>query len=116
MDFIVGFPVSSHCHDAIMVTVDRLTKVTHFAPIRSSYIVVTVARVSLEGVVRLHGIPRWIISYCDPVFTSKFWTTLHHDLGTQLNLSLTYHPKTDGQIERVNQVSKDTLRMHVMDQ
>lgn len=76
MDFIVGLPVSSRRHDTIMVIVDRLTKVSHFVPIRSSYTVAVVARVFLEDVVRLHGIPRQIIFYRDPVFTSALWTSL----------------------------------------
>lgn len=82
MDFIVGLPMSSRRHDAIMVIVDRLTKVAHFSSIKSSYIVAIVARVFLEGVVRLHGIPQWIISDSDPMFTSAFWKALQHDLGT----------------------------------
>jgi hypothetical protein len=48
-------------------------------------------------------------------FTSRFWTCLQSAFGTQLNLSTTYHPETDGQTERVNQVMEDMLRMYVMD-
>ena len=115
MDFIVGLPLTPCRHDAIMVTVDRLTKVAHFTPIRSSYTTTSVANVFMRDIVRLHGIPRTIISDRDPVFTSAFWTSLQHDLGTQLNFSSAYHPETDGQTERVNQVLEDMLRMYVMD-
>jgi len=97
IDFIVGLPMSSRPHDAIMVTVDRLTKVAHFSPICASYNASTVARVFMEDIVSLHGIPRRIISDRDPVFTSALWTSLQHALGTQLNFSSAYHPKTDGQ-------------------
>ena len=70
----------------------------------------------MEDIVRLHGIPRRIIFDRDPVFTSALWTSLQHALGTQLNFSLAYHPQTDGQTERVNQILEDMLRMYVMDQ
>jgi transposase InsO family protein len=66
-------------------------------------------------VIRLHGIPKKIISDRDSRFTSRFWTSLQSALGTQLNLSTTCHPETDGQTERVNQVMEDMLRMYVMD-
>lgn len=82
IDFIVGLPISSRRHDAIMVIVDRFTKVAHFVPIRSSYTSVVVAQVFLEYVVRLHGIPRRIISNRDLVFTSTLWTSLQYALGT----------------------------------
>lgn len=96
MNFIVGLPMSSRHHDAIMVTANRLTKVAHFSPIRSSYTLATVAQLLLEGVVRFHGIPWWIISDRNPMFASAFWTTLQHDLGMQLNFNSTYHPETNG--------------------
>ena len=97
MNFIVGLPMTARCHDAIMVTVDRLTKVAHFSPIRSSYMATSVANVFF-----LHGIPRKIISDRDPVFTFVFWTSLQHELGAQLNFNSAYHPEIDGQTERVN--------------
>ena len=102
-------------HDAIMVTIDQLTKVVHFSPIRSSYTIASVANVFMCDIVRLHGIPRKIIFDRDLVFTFTFWTSLQHELGAQLNFSSAYHPKIDGQIERVNQVLEDMLRMYVMD-
>ena len=81
MDFIVGLPMTIHRHDAIMVTIDQLTKVAHFVPIRSSYTAASVASIFMRGIVRLHGIPQKIISDRDLVFTSAFWTSLQHDLG-----------------------------------
>ena len=115
IDFIVGFPLSARRHDSIMVVVDKLTKVAHFIPVRSSYNVASVARIFMEQVVRLHGIPKKIISDRDPVFTSSLWRSLQRELGTQLNFSSAYHPETDGQTERVNQILEDMLRMYVMD-
>jgi hypothetical protein len=115
MDFIVGLPLTSHRHNAILVIVDKLTKSDHFIPIRDTYDVTDVARVFLSEVIRFHGIPKNIISDRDSKFTSRFWTSLQLAFGTQLNLSTTYHPETDGKIERVNQVMEDMLRIYVMD-
>jgi transposase InsO family protein len=115
MDFVVGLPLTSHRHNAILVIVDKLTKSAHFIPVRDTYDVTDVARVFVSEVIHLHGIPKKIISDRDSRFTSRFWTSLQSALGTQLNLSTTYHPETDGKTERVNQVMEDMLRMYVMD-
>ena len=96
MDFIVRLPMTAWRHDVIMVTVDRLTKVAHFTPIRSSYNVASMADFFMCDIVRLHGIPQKIISDRDPIFTSAFCTSLQHGLGAQLNFSSAYHPETDG--------------------
>ena len=69
----------------------------------------------MEQVVRLHGIPKKIISDRNPIFTSSLWRSLQRELGTQLNFSSAYHPETDGQTECVNQILEDMLRMYVMD-
>ena len=63
----------------------------------------------------MHGLPKEIVSNGDFKFTSNFWKGLFADLGTKLNFSTAYHPQTDGQTERVNQVLEDMLRMYVMD-
>jgi hypothetical protein len=115
MDFVVGWPLTSHRHDFILVIVDKLTKSAHFIPVRDTYDVTDVARVFVSEVIRLHGIPKKIISDRDSRFTSRFWTSLQSVLGTQLNSSTTYYLEIDGQIERVNQVMEDMLRMYVMD-
>lgn len=70
----------------------------------------------MQNVFKLHGLPKTIISDRDVKFTSTFWRTLFADLGTQLNFSTAYHPQTDGQTERVNQVVEDMLRAYVMQQ
>ena len=97
MDFVVGFPLTSSRHNAILVVVDKLTKSAHFIPVRDTYDVTDVARVFINEIVRLHGVPKKIISDRDPKFTSRFWTSMQSALGTQLNLSSTYHLETDGQ-------------------
>jgi hypothetical protein len=115
MDFVVGFPLTSHRHNAILVIVDNLTKSALFIPVRDTYDVTDVARVFVSEVICLHGIPKNNISDRDSRFTSRFSTSLQLALGTQLNLRITYHPEIDGKPERVNQVMEDMLRMYIMD-
>jgi hypothetical protein len=56
-----------------------------------------IARVFVNEIVILHGVPKWIISNRGSVFKGRFWTSFQEALGTQLNFSTTYHPETDGQ-------------------
>jgi hypothetical protein len=99
----------------IIYGVITLTKSDHFIPVRDTYDVTDVARVFVSEVIHLHGIPKKIIFDRGSRFTSRFWTSLQSALGSQLNLSTTYHLETDGQTERVNQFMEDMLRMYVMD-
>jgi hypothetical protein len=115
MDFFVGFSLTSHRHNAILVIVDKLTKIAHFILVRDTYEVTDVASVFVSEVICLHRIPKKIISDRDSRFTLRFWTSLSSALRMQLNLSTAYHPETDGKTERVNQVMEDMLRMYVMD-
>jgi hypothetical protein len=82
MDFIVGLSGTRDGYDSIWVIVDRLTKVAHFIP------------VSDRGT----------------QFTSRFREKLHESMDTKLNFSSAYHPQTDGQTERTNQILEDMLR------
>ncbi|GJX51034.1 putative reverse transcriptase domain-containing protein [Tanacetum coccineum] len=66
-------------------------------------------------VVLRHGVPVSIISDCNSRFTSYFWQSLQKALGTQLAISIAYHPQTDGQSERTIQTLKDILRACVID-
>jgi len=72
MDFITGLPRTSRQHDSIMVVMDRLIKVAHFIPMKSLYSTNDVAQVFIIGVVRLHGVPKNIVSDRDAKFTSRF--------------------------------------------
>ena len=73
------------------------------------------AELYVREVVRLHGVPESIVSDRDPRFTSQFWQSLQAALGTQLRMSLAYHPQTDGQSERTIQSLEDLLRSCVLD-
>eukprot|EP00253_Pinus_taeda_P020519 PITA_20519 len=114
MDFITGLPRTKKNNDSIMVVVDKLSKAAHFIPVQSTYKAVQIAHIFMQNVFKLHGLPKVIISDRDVKFTSTFWRTLFAELGTQLNFSTAYHPQTDGQTERVNQVVEDMLRACVM--
>jgi hypothetical protein len=68
----------------------------------------------MDQIVRLHGIPKTIISYRGTQFVAHFWEQLHECLGTKLIRSSSYHPQTDGQIERINQILEDMLRASIL--
>jgi hypothetical protein len=114
MDFITGLPTLSQGHDSIWVIVDRLTKVAHFIPVKTTDYGNRLAELYLSRIVSLHGIPKTIVSDRGPQFTSQFWTKLQEALGTKLSFSTAYHPQTGGQTERVNQILEDMLRSCVL--
>ncbi|MGV8048401.1 hypothetical protein PJP07_29815, partial [Mycobacterium kansasii] len=101
-------------HNTIWVIVDRLTKSAHFIPVRASWSMDRLAKVFIEEIVRLHGVPVSIVSDRDSRFTSQFWRSFQQALGVTLHLSTAYHPQTDGQTERVNQILEDMLRACVI--
>ena len=90
--------------------VDRLTKVVHFLPVKTTYTRPQLAALYMERIVCLHGVPKKIMSDRGTQFTSHFWQTVHTSLGTKLNFSTVYHPQTNGQTERINQILEDMLR------
>jgi transposase InsO family protein len=110
MDFIVGLPRTQSGYDSICVIVDRLTKEAHFIPVKTTYSGPQLAELYVSRIVYLHGVSKKIVSDRGRQFTSRFWERLHEALDTQLRFSSAYHPQTDGQIERVNQILEDMLR------
>ncbi|KAK8658830.1 hypothetical protein V6N13_029049 [Hibiscus sabdariffa] len=115
MDFVSGLPLTPKKNDAIWVIVDRFTKSAHFLPIRMDFGYQRLAELYVREIIRLHGVPKSIISDRDPRFTSKFWKSLQTALGTQVKLNTAFHPQTDGQSERVIQVLEDMLRACVIE-
>jgi hypothetical protein len=89
---------------------DRLTKVAHFIPVRTNYTGAKLAELYMTQIVCLHGVPKKIMSDRASQFTSRFWNKLHECLDTPLNFSSAYHPQTDKQTERTNQVLEDMLK------
>jgi hypothetical protein len=109
MDFIVGLTHTSHGYNSIWVIVDRLTKLAHFIPVSTTYRVRQDAELYMSHIVRYHGILKTIISDRGSIFVAHFWEQLHECLGTHLIQSSAYHPQTDGQTKRVNQIIEDML-------
>nr|GFA74319.1 reverse transcriptase domain-containing protein [Tanacetum cinerariifolium] len=113
MDFVSKLP--SNGHNTIWIIVDRITKSTHFIPTRATDSMETLTRLYIKEIISRHGVPISIILDRDSHFTSRFWQSLQHALGTQLDMSTAYHLKTDGQSERTIQTLKDMLRACVID-
>jgi hypothetical protein len=93
-----------------MVILDRLTKVAHFILVKTTYSGAQLAELYMSRIVCLHGVPKKIIPDLGTQFTSRFWKRLNESMDTKLNFSSAYHPQTDGQTERTNQVLEYMLR------
>jgi RNase H-like domain found in reverse transcriptase/Reverse transcriptase (RNA-dependent DNA polymerase)/Integrase zinc binding domain/Chromo (CHRromatin Organisation MOdifier) domain/Retroviral aspartyl protease/Integrase core domain len=113
MDFIVQLPLTLAECDAVLVVVDRLSKMTHLIATTTNCTAEETARLFYDNVVKLHGLPRTLVSDRDTRFTSKFWEELCSLCGTRQSMGTAYHPQSDGQTERVNRVLEDMLRHYV---
>jgi len=109
-DFITDLPESEGA-TMILAVVDRLTKMAHFIPIKKKDSA-TVARAYLENVWKYHGFPEDMVSDRDGTFTGQFFTDLYDYLGIKRSMSTAYHPQSDGQMERINQVIESYLRSY----
>lgn len=83
LDFIVGLPTSQG-KDTIMVVVDRFSKSAHFLTQNHPFTAKSVVEKIVEGVIKLHGMPKSIISDWDPIFICNFWQEFLKMLGTKL--------------------------------
>ncbi|GJZ96919.1 putative reverse transcriptase domain-containing protein [Tanacetum coccineum] len=92
MDLVTKLPKSSNGYDTIWVIMERLTKSAHFLPIHEDYKMEKLARIYINEIMAIHGVPVSIISDHNSRFTLRFWQTLQKALGTQLDMSTTYHP------------------------
>jgi hypothetical protein len=84
MDFIVGLPLTARKKDSIWVIVDRLTKTAHFIGVHTTYSVQDYAELFIDQIVRLHRIPKTIVSDRGTQFVARFWEKMHELLGTKL--------------------------------
>jgi hypothetical protein len=106
----VGLPRNQSGYDSIWVIVDRLTKVAHFIPVKTTYSGPQLTELYMSRIFCLLGMLKKIMSHRGTQFTSKFWERLHETLDTQLRFSSAYHPQTDDQTKRVNQILEDVVR------
>jgi hypothetical protein len=96
MDFIVGLPLTPRKHDSIWLIVDRLTKTAHFIPVHTTYSAERYAEIYVDLIVRLHGVPKTILSDRGTQFVARFWAQVYESLGTKLIHRSSYHHQIDG--------------------
>uniref|UniRef100_A0AAV1UZD8 Integrase catalytic domain-containing protein n=1 Tax=Peronospora matthiolae TaxID=2874970 RepID=A0AAV1UZD8_9STRA len=113
MDFVFGFPKDAHKNTGILLFADRFSKMVHLVAVLESITAQGCARVFIDTIFRLHGLPHELVCDRDPRLTAEFWQSVFRSLGTRLKMSTSDHPETDGQTERVNRVLEEILRGHV---
>jgi hypothetical protein len=114
MDFIENLPRSGK-KESIFVIVDRFTKYAHFVALPKDYTTHKVLDVFLENVVKLHGLPKSVVSDRDSLFLNQLWEEYFQRSGTRLRFSTSNHPQTDGQTEVVNRILASYLRCFTSD-
>ncbi|MBW0500501.1 hypothetical protein O181_040216, partial [Austropuccinia psidii MF-1] len=108
MDFITQLPLSNS-FDSIPVIVDRFSKMEVFIPTMYSITSLDLAHLFIKNIFSKHSLPSRIVSYRGSLFVSSFWTNLCQQLNISRDLSTAYHPETDGQTERVDQILEQYL-------
>lgn len=109
IDFVTGLP-KSEGNNTILTIVDRFSKAVHYIPLPKLPSSTETAKLLVQHVYRLHGIPSDIVSDRGPQFTSQVWKAFCQSLGTTVSLSSGYHPQSNGQTERANQDLGAALR------
>ncbi|MBW0501049.1 hypothetical protein O181_040764 [Austropuccinia psidii MF-1] len=112
MDFITQLPLS-HNFDSILVVVDRFSKMPIFIPAYGTITALDLAQIFISHVFSKHGLPVIIVSDRGSLFVPSFWTQLCQQFKISRDLSTAFHPETDGQTERVNQILEQYLWMYV---
>ena len=106
----------SHClFQRTWTIVCRFSKQAHFIPVRKKIKPDKMARIFMIKVFKYHGMPQSIVCDRDPRMTSLFWKGIFENMGTTLKFSSSFHPQTDGQLERTIQTLEDMLRACMLD-
>ena len=113
MDLITALPTTTQGHDAMIVFVDRMTKMIRCAPTTKKLSAQGTAQLFKDTIFRYHGLPEVIIADRDPRWNSMFWRSVFQSLQTKTRLSTAYHPHTDGQTERANRTIEEMMRSYV---
>ena len=114
IDFITGLPQSGpQQHDAMLVIVDRLTKMAHYIPTHESVTSEGTARLYFDNIFRHHGSPDSLVSDCGTQFTAGFSRPLCKLVGITQNLCTSFHPQTNGQTERDNAILEQYLQGYI---
>ncbi|MBW0508765.1 hypothetical protein O181_048480 [Austropuccinia psidii MF-1] len=111
MDFITQLPLSNS-FDSILVLVDRFSKMAVSIPTMSSITSLDLAHLFIKNIFSKHGLPSSIVSDKCSHFVSSFWTNLCQQLNISRDLEFAYHPETNAQTERVNQILEQYLWMY----
>ena len=114
LDYLIGYPITKHQPDVILVVVDEFSKMAILIPCKKTTKSQTQKYVQLlfEHVWKYYGLPTTIISNKDSIFVSTFWKTLWQQLDTQLSKSIMFHPQADRQMEVVNCMVVQLLCMY----
>ncbi|MBW0530679.1 hypothetical protein O181_070394 [Austropuccinia psidii MF-1] len=112
IELITQLSLSSN-FDSILVVVDRFSKMATFIPTYSTITALDVAQIIISHVFSKHGLPRSVVSDRGSLFVSSFWTQLCQKLNISRDLSTAFHPSTDGQTERLNQILEQYLWMYL---
>jgi hypothetical protein len=113
LDLITDLPETKDGHTAIVVFVDRLSKMVHLAPCTKNVDAEGLGELIEHHIFRLHGVPQDLVSDRDVRFKSTFWQESCSGLNIKLSRSTAQHPQSDGQTERMNGILEDTLRHFV---
>ena len=112
VDFIIELP-DTHGFNAAMVVVDLVSKQSHFIPTHTTITVLGSARLYLQHVWKLHGLPKSMLSDRGPQSVAEFMRELYRLLGITISASTAYHLQSDGQTERINQELEQYIRVFV---
>jgi len=109
MNFVLGLLKTIGKHDFIFIVVDHFSKMAHFLPSSKTSDASKIAQIYLDRVVKLHGLPKTIVSNRDVKFMCYFCKTMWHRMRTKLKFSTSFYPQTDDLTEMANRSLEDFL-------